>query len=104
MVSDIFYITIANYYHRSETPGVQKSLPGFAEKMKGNLRTMEQGADTQIYLAVSPDVEGITGKFFEDRNPVSTHFWLAFTEESQEERTELMKKCNELLRSILNTP
>jgi len=89
---------------RSETPGVQTSLPGFAEKMKGSLRTMEQGADTQIYLAVSPDVKDITGKFFEDRNPVSTHFWLAFTEESQEERTELVAKCQEILRSILNSP
>jgi NAD(P)-dependent dehydrogenase (short-subunit alcohol dehydrogenase family) len=30
----------------------------------------EQGAQTSIYLASSPEVEGITGKFFENSKPV----------------------------------
>ncbi len=38
--------------------------------------TPEQGADTMIYLATSPEVEGVTGKYFDKRkvkqtNPIS---------------------------------
>lgn len=38
--------------------------------------TPEQGADTVVYLATSPDVEGVTGKYFDKRkekktNPIS---------------------------------
>jgi retinol dehydrogenase-14 len=35
-------------------------------------RTPEQGADTVIYLASSPEVEGITGKYFADREAVQS--------------------------------
>jgi hypothetical protein len=30
-------------------------------------RTSAQGADTAVWLASSPDVEGVTSKFFEER-------------------------------------
>jgi NAD(P)-dependent dehydrogenase (short-subunit alcohol dehydrogenase family) len=33
------------------------------------LKTAEQGARTSIYLASSPDVEGVTGQFFASRKP-----------------------------------
>ncbi len=33
------------------------------------LKTPEQGAQTSIYLASSPDMDGITGKFFANRTP-----------------------------------
>jgi hypothetical protein len=33
------------------------------------LKTPAQGADTPIYLAASPDAEGITGQFFVNRKP-----------------------------------
>lgn len=35
------------------------------------LRTPEQGARTAVYLAASPDVEGVTGKYFKDEVPIS---------------------------------
>ncbi len=34
------------------------------------LLTPERGADTIIYLATSPDVEGVTGKYFEKRHAI----------------------------------
>jgi len=34
---------------------------------KGNLLNPEQGSETVIYLASSPEVEGITGKYFKDK-------------------------------------
>jgi hypothetical protein len=33
------------------------------------LKTPAQGAQTPIYLASSPDVDGVTGKFFANRKP-----------------------------------
>jgi retinol dehydrogenase-14 len=37
------------------------------------MKTPEQGADTPIYLASSPDVGGLTGRFFADRRPKESH-------------------------------
>jgi NAD(P)-dependent dehydrogenase (short-subunit alcohol dehydrogenase family) len=34
---------------------------------KGNLLTPEQGSETVMYLATSPEVEGVTGKYFKDK-------------------------------------
>ena len=34
------------------------------------LRTPEQGADTAVWLASSPEVDGVTGRYFIDRRPV----------------------------------
>ena len=34
------------------------------------MRSPEQGADTVIYLASSPDVEGMTGKYLSDRKTI----------------------------------
>jgi hypothetical protein len=33
------------------------------------LKTPAEGAQTSIYLASSPNVEGVTGQFFADRKP-----------------------------------
>ena len=37
-------------------------------------RPVEQGADTAVWLAASPDVDGITGTFFYDRREVPCEF------------------------------
>ena len=34
------------------------------------MRTPEQGADTVIWLAASPDVEGVSGRYYMDRKPI----------------------------------
>ena len=34
------------------------------------MRSPEQGADTVIWLASSPDVEGVSGRYYSDRKPV----------------------------------
>jgi hypothetical protein len=33
------------------------------------MRRPERGADTAVFLASSPEVEGITGQYFVDRKP-----------------------------------
>jgi NAD(P)-dependent dehydrogenase (short-subunit alcohol dehydrogenase family) len=43
-------------------------LCNFGLRVKGISK--EKGADTAIYLATSPEVEGITGQYFEQRRPI----------------------------------
>jgi retinol dehydrogenase-14 len=40
--------------------------------LKPFMRTPEQGADTLIYLASSPEVEGVSGRYFADRKVISS--------------------------------
>lgn len=56
------------------------------------MRTPEQGADTLVYLAASPDVEGMTGKYLSDRKV------MASSEESYDEdlRKRLWEASEEL--------
>ena len=47
-------------------PGVQSSLPDFYARFKNKLRTDEQGADTMVWLAISPAVKKVaSGLFFQ---------------------------------------
>lgn len=41
----------------------------FLFRLSGRAISVKQGADTPIYLASSPDVEGVTGEYFERRKP-----------------------------------
>ncbi len=40
--------------------------------LKRNLISPEKGADTAVYLAVSPEVKGVTGNYFDKRKPVDS--------------------------------
>ncbi len=40
--------------------------------LKGSLLTPEQGAETSVYLATSPNVEGMTGKYFNDKKEIKS--------------------------------
>jgi len=51
--------------------GLQRHLePGYMQRARraGNLpiKTTEQGAATSVLLAVSPDLEGVGGRYYED--------------------------------------
>ena len=41
--------------------------------MRPFMRSPERGADTPVYLASSPDVEGVSGKYFADRKVKASH-------------------------------
>lgn len=79
------------------TPGVVKSTPGWFQKL--NLRTSEQGADTIVWLAISPTVVAASGKFWFDREPVATDFTWAGTRATQDEIEELYNYCSSFLKS-----
>jgi len=72
----------------ADTPGVSASLPGFHAVTRRLLRTAEQGADTITWLAASPEAARVSGWFWLDREPHTTHVFPG-TEGSPEERRQL---------------
>uniref|UniRef100_A0A8C4QEA5 Dehydrogenase/reductase (SDR family) member 12 n=1 Tax=Eptatretus burgeri TaxID=7764 RepID=A0A8C4QEA5_EPTBU len=76
----------------ADTPAVRVGMPDFHRRMGQRLRTDAQGADTIIWLAISPAVQHQqSGKFFQDRKVVSTHLPMAWTQSSIEDENKLMK-------------
>lgn len=60
---------LQRYLLPDNPPFWQKPLIDLASKF---CLTPEQGAQTSIYLASSPEVEGLTGKYFDNKRPVSS--------------------------------
>jgi NAD(P)-dependent dehydrogenase (short-subunit alcohol dehydrogenase family) len=56
----------------ADTPGLRSSLPRFHRLMEPLLRTPEQGADTIVWLAVSPRALETNGRFWHDRRQRGT--------------------------------
>lgn len=82
-----------------ETEGVKTSIPQFYNTFKSKLRTLEQGADTAVWLAVSP-VERLTpGGFYLDRSPQSKHLPLAGTKYSKETVETLIQRLDSMMIS-----
>ncbi len=75
-----------------DASAIRTSMPLLRRLAKPILRTSAEGADTIIWLAASPSVEGRTGRFFFDRQAVRTH-WLPSTRESSEDRERLWELC-----------
>ena len=53
----------------ADTPGLADSLPAFYRLMRPLLRTPEQGADTIIWLATTPEPAATSGRLYLDRRP-----------------------------------
>ncbi|XP_063076252.1 dehydrogenase/reductase SDR family member 12 [Engraulis encrasicolus] len=97
----------------ADTPAVAMALPQLYETLRSRLRTPEQGADTVIWLAVSPVAARMpSGRFFQDRKVVPVHLPLAWTHYSREKSRALMSRLEALVkqlqpsggRSQLNSP
>ena len=66
----------------TETGLYRDAAPQMIERLRQrSSRTVEQGADTAVWLAVSPEVEGVSDKFFFDRREVQCQFRNAEAEE-----------------------
>ncbi|KAL2097058.1 hypothetical protein ACEWY4_006265 [Coilia grayii] len=97
----------------ADTPAVSMALPQLYETLRSRLRTPEQGADTVIWLAISPAAARTSsGKFFQDRKVVPVHLPLAWTRYSREKSWALVVRMEALVkklqpsggRSQLNSP
>ncbi len=72
----------------ADTPGVAGSLPGFHAITRRLLRTAEQGADTVTWLAAAPEAAKVSGEFWLDREPHTTHVFPG-TDPSPQRRQQL---------------
>jgi NAD(P)-dependent dehydrogenase (short-subunit alcohol dehydrogenase family) len=72
----------------ADTPGVASSLPRFHTITRHLLRTAEQGADTITWLAASTEAAKVSGLFWLDREPHTTHVFPG-TDPSPQERQAL---------------
>jgi dehydrogenase/reductase SDR family member 12 len=72
----------------ADTPGVASALPGFRAITRHLLRTADQGADTITWLAAAPEAATVSGAFWLDRQPHSTHVFPG-TDPSPRERQQL---------------
>jgi NAD(P)-dependent dehydrogenase (short-subunit alcohol dehydrogenase family) len=72
----------------ADTPGVAGSLPAFHAITRCFLRTAEQGADTITWLAAAEEAAKVTGMFWLDREPHTTHVFPG-TDPSPQERQAL---------------
>jgi dehydrogenase/reductase SDR family protein 12 len=79
----------------SDTNAVRTAMPDFYEKVQSRLRTVEQGVDTLIWLALSEEVP-ITANFFRDRAPEYIHLPGAWTSHSVEDTDKLIDWLEEL--------
>lgn len=75
----------------ADTPGVAASLPGFRAVTGPLLRTLQEGADTAVWLAAtSPGPP--TGTFWHDRRPRPEHY-LPWTRSNDHDRDLLWRYC-----------
>ncbi|XP_034410546.1 dehydrogenase/reductase SDR family member 12-like isoform X1 [Cyclopterus lumpus] len=84
-----------------DTPAVSTAMPQFHQMMGERLRSVEQGADTVVWLAVSRAAARTrSGHFFQDRTLVPAHLPLAWTHSSAEEIQDFMTQLETLARSF----
>jgi len=79
----------------ADTQGVRDSLPGFSKLTRRIIRDAEQGADTIVWLAASPDAQRPTGAFWHDRRPRPEHY-LPGRGESDQDRSRLWDAVQDL--------
>jgi len=79
----------------ADTPGVETSLPRFRRIVGPRLRTVEEGADTIVWLAASDEGARATGRFWLDRRPRPTER-LPGTRVSEDEAERLWDECDRL--------
>lgn len=80
-----------------DTPGVQSSMPLFKKLFNKRLRTVEEGADTILWLATT--LQYPNGKFWFDRKEAKTTI-LRFNKSNETEKELLWEYCESLLTSI----
>lgn len=77
------------------TPGVVDSIPAFNSVVGPILRTVEQGADTAVWLAAAPSRAVGTGRFWHDREPRPAHY-VPWTRETGADQEKFWENVNAL--------
>ncbi|XP_043990471.1 dehydrogenase/reductase SDR family member 12-like isoform X2 [Gambusia affinis] len=84
-----------------DTPAVSTAMPQFHRMMGDRLRSVDQGADTVVWLALSrAAARKRSGQFFQDRKSVPMHLPLAWTQSSAEEIQSFITQLETLARAV----
>ncbi|XP_032420725.1 dehydrogenase/reductase SDR family member 12 isoform X1 [Xiphophorus hellerii] len=84
-----------------DTAAVSTAMPQFHQMMGDRLRSVDQGADTVVWLALSrAAARKSSGQFFQDRKSVPTHLPLAWTHSSAEEIHSFITQLETLARAV----
>jgi len=81
----------------ADTEGVQTSIPAFHKAFHHKLRSLEQGADTIVWLAAAAADALQPGAFYLDRAPAAKHLPLARTHYGEKEVDALWERLTALL-------
>ena len=79
------------------TDGVKTSIPGFYESFKDKFRSLQQGADTIVYLCCCNDQALKTGEWYLDRSVQPKHLPLGGTKYSEEKAKELLHVLDKMI-------
>jgi dehydrogenase/reductase SDR family protein 12 len=83
----------------ADTKGVRDWLPLFRAVTGPIIRSPEEGADTIVWLAASPEALKSTGGFWHDRHPRPTHYLLGASEDDPQDRRRLWELCQSLIEA-----
>lgn len=83
----------------TRTPGTQASLPKWFNKL--DLRNVEQGADTIVWLAAAEKVKNETGKLWFDREEQRVNMSLAHTQSSPRDVERLYEYCSSFMEPLV---
>jgi len=81
----------------SDTEGLRRSMPAFRAAVRPIVRTVDEGADTIVWLGAAPEALSRTGLFWHDRRPRPTHHRLGASPDSDEHRQALWRYCEQAL-------
>ena len=84
-----------------DTAGVRSSMPDFYSRFQNSLRTVEQGADTVIWLGLVDRTRLTSGEFYFDRAIQAKHLPLCATGYSDAEVKRLMEKLDVYIRRVV---
>ena len=79
-----------------DTPAVRTSMPDFYNKMKDDLKTQEDGADTINYLLVEDQNKIENGGFYFDRKSEDKHLAISGTGYDQKDINIMMENLEKL--------
>lgn len=85
------------------TPGLADSLPGFSRLTRPLLRSVDDGADTAVWLLVSPEAREATGRLWHDRAPRPTTY-LTRSAPSVEDVRRLWDFCERSTADLRGSP
>lgn len=80
-----------------DTSALRVSMPDFYARFKDSLRTIEQGADTIVWLAVRDTKALASGEFYCDRDVETKHLPFSCTGHSAKDVEMLMEKLNAII-------